>query len=179
MLKIDDVALVFIDVQTKLWNVMYEKENLLDNLQRLIKGVQILKVPIVLTEQNPRGLGPTMPELLQLMPEVQPVTKFCFSCYQEQSFHDALTALKRKQALVCGIEAHICVYQTAMEMLHSGYEVQVIADAVSSRTIRNRDIALNRLQTEGAKLTSIEMVLFELLKTAESPSFRDISKVIK
>jgi nicotinamidase-related amidase len=179
MLKLDTTALVFIDVQGKLWNVMFEKEALLDNLQKLLKGIQLLGVPIAATEQNPNGLGPTMPELAQLMPEIKPLPKFCFSCYQEKGFHDAILGLNRKQVLLCGIEAHICVYQTALELLQNGYEVQVLADCVSSRTARNRDIALTRMQSEGAKLTTVEMALFELLQTAQSPKFKEISKVIK
>ena len=179
MLRLDNTALVFIDVQGKLWNVMFEKEALLDNMQKLVKGVRILGLPIVLTEQNPNGLGPTMPELLQLMPDIKPLPKFCFSCYQEKGFHDSLISLNKKQVLLCGIEAHICVYQTALELLANGYEVHVVADAISSRTSRNRDIALTRMQSEGAKLTTTEMALFEILQTAESPKFKEISRVIK
>jgi nicotinamidase-related amidase len=158
---------------------MFEKEALLENTQKLVKGLQLLGAPIIMTEQNPRGLGPTVPDLSQLIPEIKPLPKFCFSCYQNQEFQDALTSLKRRQALVCGIEAHICVYQTTLELLNNGYEVQVVADAVSSRTLRNREIALTRMQSEGAKLTSTEMALFELLKTAESSKFRELSRIIK
>jgi nicotinamidase-related amidase len=179
LLSIDSTVLVLIDVQGKLWNVMYEKEALLDNLQKLVKGIRLLGVPTILTEQNPRGLGPTVPELAQLLPDVQPLPKFCFSCWQDSGFHAALAALKRKQVLVCGIEAHICVYQTALELLKNGCEVQVLADGVSSRTAKNRDTALARLQSEGAKLTTVEMALFELLRTAESPLFKELSRIIK
>jgi nicotinamidase-related amidase len=179
MLRLDDTFLVLIDVQGKLFNVMSEKEVLLDNTQKLLKGLQLLGVPVILTEQNPAGLGPTLSELSQLIPEVKPLPKFCFSCYQNQGFQDALTSLKRRQALVCGIEAHICVYQTALELQSNGYEVQVVADAVSSRTSRNREIALARLQSEGNKITSTEMALFELLKTAANSKFRDLSRIIK
>jgi nicotinamidase-related amidase len=179
MLRLDDAFLILIDVQGKLWNVMFEKEALLENTQRLVKGLTLLGVPIMLTEQNPRGLGPTVPDLSQLIPEVKPLPKFCFSCCQNQEFQDAVTSLKRRQALVCGIEAHICVHQTTLELLNNGYEVQVVADAVSSRTLRNRDIALARMESEGAKLTTTEMALFELLKTAENSKFKDLSRIIK
>jgi nicotinamidase-related amidase len=179
LLSTETTALVLIDVQGKLWNVMFDKEALLDNLQKLVKGLRLLGVPAILTEQNPRGLGPTVPELMQLLPESQPLPKFCFSCWQDSGFHAALAALKRKQLLVCGIEAHICVYQTGMELLKNGYEVQVLTDGVSSRTARNRNTALARLQSEGAKLSTVEMALFELLRTAESPSFKELSRIIK
>jgi nicotinamidase-related amidase len=179
MLSVDTTVLVFIDVQGKLWNVMHEKEILLENLQKLVKGIRLLQVPTIATEQNPKGLGPTLPELTQLLPDIKPFPKFCFSCCQEKGFHDALVSLNRKQVLICGIEAHICVYQTALELLKSGYEVQILADCVSSRNARNRDIALARLQSEGAQLTTTEMALFELLGTAESPFFKELSRIIK
>ncbi len=179
MLKTDNTLLIIIDIQGKLWNVMQEKEALLENAQKLVKGMHILKVPIILTEQNPKGLGPTLPELTQLMPEVQPIPKFSFSCCQDKGFQQALRESGRKQILICGIESHICVYQTAMELISSGYEVQMVADVVSSRVASNRDITLNRVQSEGIKLTSSEMAIYELLRTAESPQFKEMLKVIK
>jgi len=179
MLKLESTALIVIDMQTKLWNVMHEKEQLLENTQKLLKGAQLLGIPIVLTEQNPDGLGPTIPELKQLIPQVNPLPKFCFSCFQDESFARAILGLNRKQLLVCGIESHICVYQTAMDLLNQGFEVQIIADAVSSRAARNREITLMRMQSEGARLTTVEMLLFELLQTARSPQFRELSRIIK
>jgi nicotinamidase-related amidase len=179
MLKIANTAIVMIDMQTKLWNVMAEKETLLENAQKLVKGMQVLGVPIILTEQNPKGLGPTLPELTQLMPGTTAIAKFCFSCHENQSFEQAIRQSQRNQILICGIEAHICVYQTALDLIEHGYEVQVIADAVSSRAIRNRDITLTRLKTEGAKLTTVEMLIYELMQTAESPYFKELLKVIK
>lgn len=179
MLKPSNTALVIIDIQSKLWNVMFEKEALLENAQKLVKGMQVLGIPIILTEQNPRGLGPTVPELMQLIPDVKPLPKFSFSCCQDPGFHQALRSLNRKQILICGIESHICVYQTTLELLGSGYEVQVIADVVSSRAVRNRDIALSRMQSEGAKLTVTEMALYELLQTSESPQFKEMLRVVK
>jgi nicotinamidase-related amidase len=179
MLKMESTAVVIIDIQGKLWNVMYEKEILLENAQKLVKGMKVLGVPIVLTEQNPKGLGPTVPELQQLMPEVQPIPKYCFSCCQDPGFQQALQKLNRKQILICGIETHICVYQTALELQNAGYAVQVVADVVSSRVARNRDITLDRLQSEGIKLTCAEMAIYELLKTAESPLFKEMLKVVK
>jgi nicotinamidase-related amidase len=179
VLKIDNTVLVIIDIQGKLWNVMHEKEALLENAQKLVKGMQVMGVPVVLTEQNPKGLGPTVPELIQLMPAVKPISKLEFSCCRNRDFQQALDDLKRKQVLICGIESHICVYQTTLALLSSGYEVQVVADVVSSRIVRNRDIALTRLQSEGAKLTVSEMALYELLQTAESPLFKEMLKVVK
>jgi nicotinamidase-related amidase len=179
MLYVDNTALLIIDMQGKLWNVMNEKEALLENCLKLVKSFRILGVPLILTEQNPKGLGPTLSELTQILPETRPIQKFNFSCCQNQEFMRAIESLKRKQILVCGIEAHICVYQTTLELISKGYEVQVVADVISSRVLRNRDIALSRSQSEGAKITVSEMAIYELLQTAESPKFKELLQVIK
>jgi nicotinamidase-related amidase len=179
MLKTDNCLLILIDIQTKLWNVMSDKESLSANTQKLLKGLKVLGVPVILTEQNPRGLGPTLPELGSLLDGVSALPKLCFSCREDAGFKQALVEANRRQVLLCGIESHICVYQTALDLLGAGFEVQVVADCVSSRDIRNRDIALSRMQAEGAKLTSSEMAIYELLKTAENPKFKEILQVIK
>ena len=179
MLKLDNTVLVVIDIQSKLWNVMHDKEDLLANAQKLVRGMQVMGVPIILTEQNPQGLGPTVPELMQTMPQIKPLPKFCFNCWQEKDFQDTVLESGCKQVLICGIETHICVYQTALEMLSSGFEVYVVGDVVSSRVVRNRDIALSRLQSEGARLTVTEMAIYELMQTAKSPHFKEMLKVIK
>ncbi len=179
MLTVENTAVIIIDMQAKLWNVMHEKEALLINMQKLVKGLQVLGVPIILTEQNPKGLGPTLPELTQLLPEVKPIPKFCFSCHQETNFKETIVNLNRKQLLIAGIETHICIYQTTLDLLKHGYEVQVIADAVSSRVPRNTEIALMRVQNEGAKLTTVELILYELLQTAENPKLKELLKVVK
>ncbi len=172
-------VLLMIDIQGKLWNVMHDKSTLLENAQKLVKAMRILSVPIILTEQNPHGLGPTLPELIHYMPEVKALPKFCFSCFQDSGFEQEISRLNRKQVLICGIETHVCVHQTALDLLSRGYEVQIIADAVSSRVHSNKEAALARLQSEGAKLTVTEMAIFELLGAADSPLFKEILKVIK
>jgi len=172
-------VLVVIDIQGKLWNVMHEKSSLLENAQKLIKAMHVLSIPIILTEQNPQGLGPTLPELRQFMPEVKAIPKFCFNCCQNPDFEQELKRFNRKQVLLCGIESHICVYQTALDLLGRGYEVQVVADVVSSRIHFNKEVALTRMQSEGAKITVTEMIIFELLGTADGPMFKEILKVVK
>jgi nicotinamidase-related amidase len=179
MLNINDAVLVIIDVQEKLFRVMNDKEMLVKNLQALVKGIQILEVPIILTEQNPDGLGPTIAEVAELTPAVNRIPKFSFSCCGEERFLRELNALNRKQAVITGIETHVCVYQTAVDLIGLGYYVQVVADCVSSRAFFNSNIALERLKTERIVLTSTEMVLFELLKTAENPRLKDIQNIIK
>src|SRR3972149_2232226 len=136
MLSTETATLIIVDVQEKLFRVIYQKEKLADNLQRLIKGIQVLKVPIIATEQYPRGLGPTISEVAQLL-NVQPIPKLSFSCCGNEDFLKTLKALGRKQVLVAGIESHVCVYQTVADLAGSGYEVHVVTDAVSSRTPEN------------------------------------------
>ena len=179
MLNIDKTALVIIDVQEKLSRVMHEKEKLFENLQKLVKGVKLLNIPIIITEQNPNGLGPTVSEIAPLLTDIKPVTKFSFSCCSEEPFLRQLEMLNRKQVLLAGIETHVCVYQTAVDLIEAGYEVHTIVDCVSSRTLENKNLALDKMKSEGANLTSVEIALFELLKTAANPKFKELSKIVK
>ena len=179
MLTTDNTALIIIDVQEKLFRVMLHKEALAENLQKLIKGAQVLEIPLLLTEQNPAALGPTIPELKNLLPHIQPISKLSFSCCGEQKFLNKLSALNCKQLLLAGIEAHICVYQTALELLEKGYDVQVLADCVSSRTEENKKLGLERIKEAGGSVTSVEISLFELMRIAEGVTFKEISKIVK
>lgn len=180
MLTIDNTALIVIDVQGKLAQLMFQKEELFANLEKIIKGAQVLELPIIWTEQVPEKLGPTTPEIAELLLDsVQPISKASFSCWGVQPFKTALEQLNRRQILVAGIETHICVYQTTLDLLAQGYEVHLVADAVSSRTAANRQIGLNRIKEAGATLTSTEMALFELLRVAEGDKFKQIAKIVK
>jgi nicotinamidase-related amidase len=158
---------------------MHAKEVLLENLKRLVQGVRILRVPILWTEQNPAGLGPTLPEIADLLTNQKPVSKFSFSCCGSEQFRNELNTLNRKNMLIAGIESHVCVYQTAADLINLGFEVQVIADAVASRTLENKLIGLEKSKSVGACLTSTETVLFELLKDAKSEKFKEISRIVK
>jgi len=179
MLNIEDATLLIVDIQGNLAHLMYEKERLLQNAQKLIKGIQVLGVPILWAEQNPRGLGPTIPEIAALLPDLQPIPKMSFSCCRNERFMQALQALDRRQVLIAGIETHVCVYQTAVDLADLGYEVQVAADAVSSREPGNKEIGLQKMRDAGVSLTSVETALFELLKVAEGEQFREILKIVK
>ena len=179
MLNIDKTALVIIDVQEKLSRVMYEKEKLFENLQKLIKGTKLLNIPIIVTEQNPNGLGPTVSEITPLLNDIKPVTKFSFSCCGEEPFMREVGKLNRKQLLLAGIEAHVCVYQTAVDLIEAGYEVHAVIDCTSSRTPENKALALDKMKSEGARLTSVEIALFELLRTAKSSKFKEMSQIVK
>jgi len=179
MLETENCCLVVVDVQGKLAQLMHERQVLFNNIQILIKSAKILSIPILWAQQCPEALGPTVPEIAELLADNQPVNKSAFSCCGEEAFNYRLNELRRNQVVLCGIETHVCIYQTAVDMLRKDFDVNVIADAVSSRTAANKQIAINRLAAEGAKIASVEMALFELLKTAEHPQFRQVAKLIK
>ena len=177
MLERDRTILIVVDIQGNLAEAMCEKEALFENAEKIIRGVQILGIPILVTEQI--KLGPSIPALSRYLPGVHPIVKNSFSCCGDERFMRELTALNRRQVLMTGIEAHVCAYQTSMDLLAGGYEVHLVADAVSSRTARNREIGIQKLIAAGAVLTSTEMALFELLKTAADPRAKDLFKIIK
>lgn len=179
MLQIHDCCLVVVDVQGKLAQLMTGREALFKNIRILIQAAKILEIPILWCQQVPAALGPTVPEIAELLTDAEPIDKPSFSCAGHEPFNTKLEALGRKQVLLCGIETHVCIYQTAMDLLGQGREVTIVADAVSSRAAENKQVALARLAAEGATIASTEMVLFELLRTAEHPQFKPIAKLVR
>jgi nicotinamidase-related amidase len=179
MINIEKSCLVVVDVQGKLAQLMHGKDVLFKNIQILIRAAQILNIPILWCQQCPYALGPTVPDIARLLTDNEPIDKAAFSCCGAESFNSKLNGLARDQILLCGIETHVCIYQTAIDLLRKGFEVGVIADAVSSRALENKQIALQRMAAENAKIYCTEMALFELLQTAEHPRFREIAKLIK
>lgn len=178
-LSVENTVLLLIDFQERLFPVMHEKEKLLNNVVKLVKGALVLEIPMILTEQYPKGLGLTIPEIKSLIPDIKPVGKVCFSCSDEPAFNEALGAFKRKQVLIAGIEAHICVYQTAAALARAGYQVEVVSDCVSSRDPENKIAALSKMGMMGISPTTTEMALFELLKVAKGEKFKQISAIVK
>ena len=179
MLEIQQCCLTVVDVQGKLAQLMHGREALFKNIQILVKAAKILHIPILWCQQCPEALGPTVPEIAQLLEDNKPVNKAAFSCCGDEQFNARLKDSARTQVLLCGIETHVCIYQTAVDLLRQDFHVEVIADAVSSRALDNKQIAINRMAAEGAKITCTETALFELLKTAEHPQFRQIARLIK
>ncbi|HET56849.1 MAG TPA: hydrolase [Deltaproteobacteria bacterium] len=177
MLDTDSTLLVIIDVQEKLASAMHDSSALITNLQKMIRGALLLGIPIIATEQV--NLGSTVPDVAGIMDGVRPIEKRSFSCCGEKQFMNALEKAGRRQVMIAGIECHICVYQTAVDLAARGYEVQVLADCVSSRTSMNRSIGLERMNSEGVRSTSAEMSLFELLKVAEGDAIRALSRIVK
>ena len=179
MLATGNSVFLLIDTQGKLAHSMYAKDNLFKNLNKLVKGMRVLEIPILWAEQNPKGLGPTIQEIAELLPDLQPIAKYSFSCYQNQEIRQALEALDRHTVLVAGIEAHVCVYQTVRDLRKAQYDVQLVADAVSSRTSENKQIGLEKCRNTGASITSVETALFELLEVAEGDRFKEIIEIVR
>ena len=179
MLKIEDAVLLLVDIQGKLAHLMHDKQLLFDNLQKLVRGIQVLGVPILWVEQNPIGLGPTIPEISDLLPTFKPISKMTFSSCRNDRFLQALKDLHRQQVLIAGIETHICVYQTTADLVDLGTEVHVVADAVSSRCAEDKAIGLQKMRDAGARWTSVETALFELLEVAEGEPFKEILRIVK
>jgi len=179
MLKMEDTILLLVDIQGKLAHLMHDKQRLFKNLQKLVKGIQVLGVPILWVEQNPIGLGPTIPEVADLLPTIKPISKMSFSSCRNDRFLKALKNLNRQQVLIAGIETHICVYQTTADLVELGMEVHVVADAVSSRSAENKAIGLQKMRDSGASWTSVETALFELLEVAEGEPFKEILRIVK
>lgn len=178
MLTPDSTVVVLVDLQVKLARVMHEREALIENAVRLVGGTGVLGMPVVRTEQNPAGLGPTVPEVAELL-SGKPIAKLSFSCCGEQAFVEAMDRLAGKQVLLAGIESHVCVWQTAADLLSAGHQVQVVTDAVSSRTAANKAVGITKMRDAGAAVTSVEAALLELLKTAEGPKFQEVLRIIK
>jgi nicotinamidase-related amidase len=175
----NNCCLVVVDVQGKLAQLMHDKETLFKNIRILIQSAKILNIPILWCEQVPSALGPTIPEIAELLTDNQPISKSSFSCCGCKEFNRRLETISRKHILICGLETHVCVYQTTIDLLTKGYEVDCVADAVSSRMLSNKETGLKRITDEGARISSTEMALFEILKTAEHPQFKQIAKLVK
>ncbi|MGD8519987.1 MAG: isochorismatase family protein [Desulfobacterales bacterium] len=179
MLTPESSLLLIVDVQQKLAHAMYAKDALFNGIANAIKGAQVLGINILVTEQNPNGLGLTIPEISNLITAIKPISKFSFSCCDNMEFMGELNALKPENVFIAGIEAHICVYQTARDLIKLGYDVQIISDAVSSRTVENKQIGLQKSKDVGTGITSVETVLFELLKDAQKEEFKEILDIVK
>jgi nicotinamidase-related amidase len=179
LLDRDRSALVIIDVQERLFPHVHEHERLLARIDLLISAAKLLGVPLLLTEQYPRGLGGTIGEIRQLLPGMQPLTKTDFSCVAAPGFMEQLASLHRNQIILTGIEAHVCVAQTALDLAHKGERAIVVADAVSSRRPLDAHVALNRLQQSGLMLSTAEAVVFEWLRRAGTEEFKALQPKLK
>ncbi len=172
--------LLVVDIQERLWPHIANKEQVRDRCALMLQGAGLLEVPVIVSEQYPAGLGPTLPELRRSFPPHTPVyAKTAFGCLADAELERALAASGRRQLVVCGIETHVCILQTVLEALSRGFEAAVPADAVGSRDESNRQLALARMQAAGAAVVSTEMVLFEWLRDARHPAFKAVSALVK
>lgn len=178
MLTKEETVLVLIDIQGKLAEIVDESAFIIDNIVRVVKGAKVLALPILWLEQYPKGLGPTVTAIADEL-DTSPIEKITFSAYDTPEFVEKLAATGRKKVLLAGIETHICVYQTAAQLLANGYEVEVLADCVSSRTAGNREVGIQKMLQLGAMITSVEMALFEMQQIAKGDAFKAISKIVK
>ncbi|MEE9213259.1 MAG: hydrolase [Thermodesulfobacteriota bacterium] len=180
--KRDSTSLVVIDMQERLMGAMPEESRgaITDKSLILINSANILNIPVVVTEQYPKGLGPTIPEVKEAVGEnFDPIEKVVFSCARSPEFKSALSDLGRKDVIICGIETHVCVLQTAIDLINDGYNVYVAADAVTSRKELDRDKALDLIEKAGATVGTTETFLFQLLERAGTDEFKAISKLVK
>lgn len=175
-LNIEDCLLLVIDIQERLISVIHQHEEVIRNANILLKGMEILGVPVIITEQYPKGLGNTCKEIL-FGEDTKVMEKITFSCLSNDYIKESVQA--KKQIIICGVEAHICVLKTALDLLDEGFEVHLITDAVSSRTKENKQTAIIRMQQSGVFISSTEMILFQLLDKAGTDEFKLISKLIK
>ena len=180
-LEADECALIVVDIQEKLLPPIFQKEELVRNSKLLIRAAGVLKIPALISTQYSKGLGQTVPEIASLLPEIEAIDKDRFSCFGSDSFCTLLKRLpgKRNTLLLCGMESHICVMQTALAGLREGYIVHVASDAVSSRTEWNWKIGLERMQAAGAVISSTEMMIYELMRSSSSPAFREMLPHLK
>ena len=174
----EQTALLVIDVQERLMPVIFEQEKIFANVNKLLRGAEILGLETIITEQYPKGLGNTCKEV-EIGESKTLIEKVCFSCMQSEPVTEQLKLTNKKSLIVCGVESHICVLKTTLDALKQGYEVHVVADAVSSRTAENKQLALDRMRQAGAFITSTEMILFMLLDKAGTDEFKAISRLIK
>ncbi len=180
-LEPEQCALAVIDIQEKLLPPVHQKEQLVRNAQLLIRAVAILKIPALASTQYAKGLGGTVPEIASLLSGTDAIDKTLFSCFGSDAFCSALKRLpgKRNTLLLCGMESHICVMQTALGALREGYLVHVASDAVSSRTEWNWKIGLERMRAAGAVISSTEMMIYELMRSSSSAAFKELLPHLK
>src|SRR5579872_6872830 len=180
-LEADHCALVVIDIQAKLLPPIFQKEQLVRNAQLLIRAAGILKIPALVSTQYAKGLGGTVPEVASLLSGVEVTDKTLFSCFGSDVFCSLLKRLpgNRNTLLLCGMESHICVAQTALGALREGYIVHVASDAVSSRTEWNWKIGMERMRAAGAVISSTEMMIYELLRSSGAPAFKELLPYLK
>lgn len=175
----EESVLVVVDVQGRLARLMHESDAMIRAQSTLIQACRLLDIPVVWAEQLPDKLGATVDELQEPLAGLSPCAKSSFGCMGDAALRQRVEDNGRRQVLLCGIETHVCVWQTAAALLRDDYSVHLIADATSSRSAFNRDIGFRRMERAGVHMSCVEMVLFELMVDAAHPKFRDVTKLLK
>jgi nicotinamidase-related amidase len=176
----NDTVALLIDLQYRLFPHIYEFEQLELNTVRLLEGLKVLNIPLIVTEQYTKGLGQTLPSIQEvLMEKYQPIEKMAFSCCDSEAFMDKLKSQGKKNVVLFGIESHVCVLQTSIDLIEQGFRPVVVEDCVSSRKLSDKTTAIERMHYEGAIITSYESILLELCRTSGTDEFRSVSKIIK
>lgn len=176
-ITLEDTICMVVDYQEKLMPAIYEQERLVRNSLTLLRGMEILGVPMIVTAQYPTGLGETIPEIAKAAGDTDRIAKTSFSAYEEPEVQRRLAG--KRFVVLCGIEAHICVMQTALDLKEAGYQPVMVVDCLSSRTLEDKQVGMMRAQQEGILLTTGEALLFELTRKSGTPVFKEISRLIK
>ncbi len=180
ILRKDNTLLLMIDVQEKLMPAMAGKDEIENNISRLIRGCKVHNLPIIYTVQYPKGLGNTLESIEKELDGIDPIEKLEFSCFQNEDFLNELKKYNNiENILVCGIEGHVCVNQTCHDALEYGYKAHVVIDAVSSRKVYDYQYALDKMKMSGVLPTTVECALFELTHKSKTPEFKEISNIAK
>lgn len=179
MLLAHESVLIIIDVQGKLARVVENNEACINKIKKLIQIAKVLEIPTMLTAQVPEKLGSTIPEVAELLPGLCDIPRTSFSVFRNAQICANLGNLGRPNVIICGFETHICLYQSATDLLNAGYAVHLVADCTSSRVDFNKQIALTMLTKAGVHLTTVEMAMFEMLRDAKHPRFKQLASLIK
>lgn len=179
ILKKETTALLIIDIQERILPVIRNIESVIENNLKLIRGFKVMQLPIYFTEQYPKGLGPTSSKILDELTGYTAYQKMTFSCSGAENLFEEFHKKKLTQIVVCGVESHVCVQQTVLDLIANDFQVDLAADAVSSRKETDYKIALDRMRTLGAEITTTESILFELLEVCGTTVFKEVSKIVK
>ncbi|MBX2860686.1 MAG: isochorismatase family protein [Vampirovibrio sp.] len=180
LLNLDQSLLLIVDVQEKFMPVVNRSEQFISQCRRMTQGAAALQLPVLVSEQYPKGLGHTVPELANDLPPGTPIMeKTAFGCLQDTAIRDKINSLNRNQIMLIGLETHVCINQTAHQLLEAGYQVHLLEDAITSRTQENHNIGLVKMRQSGIITSCVEAALFELMETATHPAFKTIQGLVK
>ncbi|SES68185.1 hydrolase [[Clostridium] polysaccharolyticum] len=178
-IKLEDSIAMLVDYQEKLMPAIHNHEKVIEKTVQLLTGLKIVGCPVMFTQQYTKGLGMTVPEITETQEQFGYLEKITYSCLDTEEIRKELETHNRKTVILAGVEAHICVMQTARDLIAQGYKVCIVTDCTSSRTEADLQVGMERMKQEGVFVTSVEAVLFELLEKAGTPEFKAVSKLIK